>query len=85
MGLVIPMNSSGSNLSPSQTVKSIPAHKIGRRLEQLRTDPGLRLLQHAKAHLWTDLLNQGTENEMAIEFLSEFILYYTRTEESGRA
>lgn len=84
-GVGIPMNSSGSNPSPFQAAKAIPAHKIGRRLEQLRTDPGLRVLQHAKAHLWTDLLNQGTENENAIEFLSEFILYYTRAEESGRA
>ena len=79
------MSSTGSNLSLPQSVKALPTHKIGRLVEQLRLDPGLRILQHAKAHLWTDLLNQGAENEYAIEFLSEFILYYTRTEESGRA
>ena len=63
----------------------MPSHVVGRRLEQLRLDPGLRLLLHAKAHLWTDLLNLGAENETAIEFLSEFILFYTRSEELGRA
>jgi hypothetical protein len=79
------MNSFSSNLPFSKAAKAAPSHVVGRRLEQLRQDPGLRLLLHAKAHLWTDLLNLGAENENAIEFLSEFILFYTRAEELGRA
>jgi hypothetical protein len=63
----------------------MPSHIIGRRLEQFRLDPGLRLLVHAKAHLRTDLLNLGTENEGAIEFLSEFILFHTKSDGSSRA
>ena len=74
------MNSPVSKLSFSVSVRPAPSRTVGRRLEQLRLDAGLRLLLHAKAHLWTDLLNLGVENETAIEFLSEFILLYTKSE-----
>jgi hypothetical protein len=65
-------------------VKAVPSHTVGRRLEQLCLDAGLRLLLHAKAHLWTDLLNFGAENEAGIEFLSDFILFYTNSEGPGQ-
>jgi hypothetical protein len=79
------MNSLGSSLAFSRTTKAMPSHTMGRRVEPLRLDPGLRLLLHAKAHLWTDLLNRGTENEGAIEFLSEFILFFAKPEQLSRA
>lgn len=56
------------------------APPIRRRLQRLRSDQGLRLLQRAKAHLWTDWLNKGTDHASAIEFLSDFIIYYGKVE-----
>jgi hypothetical protein len=79
------MNRSGSNLFFSATVKAVPAHTVGTRQEDLQHDPGLRFLLHAKDHLWMDLLNLGTENEEAIEFLSEFVLLYRQADGLGRA
>ncbi len=78
------MTSLGLNsISPVRTIKGAAPHSVGRRLERLRSDHGLRLLLHAKAHLWTDLMNLGIENNSAIDFLSDFILSYTRAEEAG--
>jgi hypothetical protein len=65
------------------SVASKPANyrRLDRLLRQLRTDPGLRILRHAKAHLWTDWLNEAVDNGSAIDFLEEFILRYASDNE----
>ncbi len=65
---------------PQVAEQRVSPHTIGRSLERLRADYGFRVLQRAKAHLWTDWLTYGSENEDAIEFLSEFILCYAQME-----
>lgn len=57
-------------------VSTPPVAPVGRRLQRLRSDQGLRLLQRAKAHLWADWVNKGVDHDSAIEFLSDFIVSY---------
>ena len=58
----------------------VPSHTaalpVRRRLQRLRSDQGMQILQRAKAHLWTDWLNKGIDHDSAIEFLSDFIIFY---------
>ncbi len=65
------------------SVASTPSNyrRLDGLLQKLRTDPGLRILRHAKAHLWTDWLNEAVENGSAIDFLEEFILRYANDNE----
>jgi hypothetical protein len=64
----------------SRASTQIVAVPVKRRLLKLQADQGLRLLQRAKAHLWTDWLSNGTEHDLAIEFLSDFIIHYGKVE-----
>src|SRR4051812_26600946 len=66
----VPTNSKGSTglrMISSVSEPLATPQAVGRRIERLRNDNGFRLLQRAKAHLWTDWLNHGSANESAIE------------------
>ena len=63
----------------SRVPSPIVALPVRRRLQRLRSDQGLQVLQRAKAHLWTDWLNKGVDHDSAIEFLSDFIIYYGKS------